>query len=97
MMALVFPIPEIGKTLERMVNNRLVWYLENKHITTEHQSGFRRRQSTVDNLVILESAFRDFFINKGHLVTVFFDLKKAYDTHLCTRQYCILSLFLIRF
>ena len=70
----------ICKTLERMVNNRLVWYLESKHIITEHQSGFRRRRSTVDNLVILESAIRDSFINKRHLVSIFFDLEKAYDT-----------------
>ena len=70
----------ICKTLERMVNNRLVWYLESKHIITEHQSGFHRRRSTVDNLVILESAIRDSFINKRHLVSIFFDLEKAYDT-----------------
>ena len=70
----------ICKSLERIVNNRLVWYLENKHIITEHQSGFRRRRSTVDNLVILEYAIRDSFINKRHLVSIFFDLEKAYDT-----------------
>ena len=70
----------ICKTLERMVNNRLVWYLDSKHIITEHQSGFRRRRSTVDNLVMFESAIRDSFINKRHLVAIFFDLEKAYDT-----------------
>ena len=63
-----------------MVNNRLVWYLESKHIITEHQSGFCRRQSTVDNLVTLESAICDSFINKRHLVSIFFHLGKAYVT-----------------
>ena len=34
----------------------------------------------MDNLVLLESAIRDSFINKRHLVSIFFDLEKAYDT-----------------
>ena len=39
------------KTMERMVNGRLSWYLERPMVITEFQSGFRRRRSTVDNLV----------------------------------------------
>ena len=31
----------ICKTLERMINERLVWYLETNNIITEFQSGFR--------------------------------------------------------
>ena len=42
-------------TMERMVNSRLTWYLERHMVITEHQSGFRRRRSTVDNLVTLET------------------------------------------
>ena len=33
------------KTMERMVNSRLTWYLERHKVITEHQSGFRRRRS----------------------------------------------------
>ena len=47
------------KTMERMVNSRLTWYLERHKVITEHQSGFRRRRSTVDNLVTLETSIRD--------------------------------------
>ena len=39
------------KTMERMVNNRLVWYLESNNILTPQQSGFRKNRSTVDHLV----------------------------------------------
>ena len=49
-------------------------------VITEHQSGFRRRRSTVDNLVTLETAIRDAFVGRKHLVSIFFDLEKAYDT-----------------
>ena len=52
------------KTLERMINKRLTWFLEfNNHIS-RFQSGFRSDRSTTDNLVRLETFIRDAFINK---------------------------------
>ena len=63
-----------------MVNNRLIWYLEYNAIITAYQSGFRKKRSTIDQIIRLESAVRETFINKGHLVAVYFDLEKAYDT-----------------
>ena len=68
------------KTMERMVNSRLTWYLERHKVITEYQSGFRRHRSTVDNLVTLETSIRDAFVSRKHLVSIFFDLEKAYDT-----------------
>ena len=70
----------ICKTLERMINERLVWYLEKNNIITEFQSGFRHQRSTNDHLVRLETFIREAFIKKEHLLAVFFDLEKAYDT-----------------
>ena len=67
------------KTMERMVNQRLVWFLEKNNILTKHQSSFRKKRSTTDHLVKLESTIRDAFLNKRHLVSIFFDLEKAYD------------------
>ena len=68
------------KTMERMINTRLVWFLEKNNIITRNQSGFRHGRSTIDQLTRLETKIRDAFINKQHMVTVFFDLEKAYDT-----------------
>ena len=62
----------ICKTLERMINERLVWYLEKNNIITEFQSGFRHQRSTNDHLVRLETFIREAFIKKEHLVAVFF-------------------------
>ena len=70
----------ICKTLERMINERLVWYLEKNNIITEFQSGFRHQHSINDHFVRLETFIREAFIKKEHLVAVFFDLEKAYDT-----------------
>ena len=70
------------KTLERMINARLVWYLEINNLISPVQSGFRSERSTNDNLVRLETFIRDAFVKKEHVVAVFFDLEKAYNTTL---------------
>ncbi|GBM28382.1 putative RNA-directed DNA polymerase from transposon X-element, partial [Araneus ventricosus] len=67
------------KTLERMVNARLLYELEKQGCIPPLQSGFRRGRSTVDNLVLLETQIRNAFVNRNHLVSIFFDIEKAYD------------------
>ena len=52
-----------------MVNNRLVWYLENNSIITVF-GGFRKSRSTIDQIIKLESAVREAFIKREHLVSV---------------------------
>ena len=63
-----------------MHNTQLVWYLESNNLISPVQSGFRSERSTNDNLIRLETFIRDAFIKKEHVVVVFFDLEKAYDT-----------------
>ena len=70
----------ICKTMERMINCRLVWYLESHTLLTNVQCGFRSKRGTVDHLVRFEMFCREAFIHNQHLVSVFFDLEKAYDT-----------------
>ena len=70
----------ICKTMERMINRRLVWYLESHNLLTNVQCGFRSRRSTVDHLVRFETFSREAFIHNQHVVSVFFDLEKAYDS-----------------
>ena len=70
----------ICKTMERMVNDRLVWYLEKNKLIATVQSGFRKQRGTLDHLVRFDTFIREAFINKEHVVSVFFDLESAYDT-----------------
>ena len=58
----------ICKTVERMVNERLVWYLEKNGLLAKQQCGYRSNRSTVDHLVGLETFIRDAFIHNQHLV-----------------------------
>ena len=68
------------KIMEKMINVRLMWYLERGGHLSPAQSGFRSMRSTTDALVQMESSICDAFASKQHHVTVFFDLEKAYDT-----------------
>ena len=70
----------ICKIMERMINDRLVWYLEKHKLLTPVQCGFRKNRSTTDHLVRLETFVREAFIQRQHAVVVFFDLERAYDT-----------------
>ena len=73
----------ICKVLEKMVNVRLMWYLESGNYLTPVQFGFRKLRSTSDALLSLESSICRAFAKDHHQVTVFFDLEKAYDTTWC--------------
>merc|ERR1711875_134881 len=66
--------------MERMINNRLTWYLETNNLISRWQSGARQNRSTVDQLIRLETYVREAWARKEHVVSVFFDIEKAYDT-----------------
>ena len=78
----------VCKTMERMVNDRLVWFLESNGLLANIQCGFRQGRSTLDHLVRFESFIRNAFSKNEHVVSIFFDLEKAYDT---TWKYGILK------
>ncbi|GFW98585.1 probable RNA-directed DNA polymerase from transposon X-element [Trichonephila clavipes] len=67
------------KTLERMVNARLVYQLEKNKCIPLFQSGFRKGRATLDNIIALENKIRNAFVRRNHLVSIFFDIEKAYD------------------
>ena len=68
------------KLFEKMVNTRLVWFLEYNNLLNPNQSGFRKMHSAPDLLVRLEATIRNAFAKQQHAIGVFFDIKKAYDT-----------------
>ena len=67
------------KLLEKMVNIRLMSFLESNRLLDDIQFGFRPNRSTTDNLVSLEHDLFTAFERKLHTIAVFFDIKKAYD------------------
>ena len=68
------------KMMERMINDRLVWYFESNSLISNLQCRFRSKRCTTDHLIRLETVIREEFIRNEHLTAIFFDLEKAYDT-----------------
>ena len=67
-----------AKVMERMINNRLRWYLDKKGVIPAFQTGIRPGCSTYDNIVRLETAIQMGF-NKGEItLAAFLDLRNAY-------------------
>ena len=69
----------VCKLLEKLINLRLMWYLEKTSAITNYQAGFRKNQSTTDCLAQLEIDIETAMSRKEHNFAVFFDLTKAYD------------------
>ena len=70
----------VGKLFERMINSRLMWFLEKNNLLCSQQSGFRKNKSTMDALSQLIWHIEEAFKEKKHTTVVFFDMEKAYDT-----------------
>ena len=69
----------LGKISERMINNRLTWWLETTGFLHANQAGFRAGHRTEDQLFRLTQKVIDGFQKKQHTTAVFVDLKQAYD------------------
>ncbi|GFW77545.1 putative RNA-directed DNA polymerase from transposon X-element [Trichonephila clavipes] len=69
------------KSFERMVNTRLVYVLEKEKLIFLlcRVDSVSADRSLLDNIVYLESEIRDAFVRRNHLVSLFFDIEKAYD------------------
>ena len=66
----------ICKVMERMINNRLQWFLEENNFISNVQSDFRTGRRTIDHLTHLESTIN---MGRENTLAVFLDLEKAYD------------------
>lgn len=68
------------KLFEKMINCRLIAYLERTRCLASIQCGFRRHRTSVDHLVRFDTYVRQALADDKIAVGVFFDLEKAYDT-----------------
>ncbi|CAH2086476.1 unnamed protein product [Euphydryas editha] len=73
-------LPSISKVIEKLINSRLKNYLNKFNLLSASQFGFRTGRSTVDAVEALTSVIIDHLDGRGKCLTVFLDLKKAFDT-----------------
>ncbi len=67
----------IGKIMERIITERMVYYLGSRGILSPHQSGFGRGRGTMDPIICLETGVKKAQVNKESGMAVFFDVGKS--------------------
>ena len=60
----------IGKLFERLITNRLSWFVEKNNIIGPEQAGFRKHRSTTDHVIILDHDIKASFKHKKYTVAV---------------------------
>ena len=80
----------ICKLFERILSRRLVWFLKNNDCLHMLQSGFQKGKSTLDPLTSVVTEIHDAFVQNKLLISIFFDLKNAYDK--CWPQLILMEL-----
>ena len=74
----------LSKILEKIINSRLIKYLENNKLLSDHQFGFRPKRSTSQAVHHLTNFISTNLDNGMHTIGIFLDLAKAFDTLSCT-------------
>jgi len=68
-----------SKIMEKIIGNRLTWYLEKNNLLKPSQAGFRKKMSTSDALIRIERE-ANFAIHSGnYTVAILIDFTRAFD------------------
>lgn len=69
-----------AKIIERIIKERLQWFFEKHELLPNFLSGFRKGRSVTDNIVQLENDIQKSINCNEHVIAVFLDVEKAFDT-----------------
>ena len=69
----------VGKLMERLINTRMMWYLEKENVLMPTQAGFRHHRSTEDQVTYIAQEIEDALQDKKQTIAVWIDLEKAFD------------------
>ena len=69
----------VVKTMERIVNERLKWYLETENLLAPEQAGFRQFRNTEDQATYLSQEIENAFQEQKLVLVSWIDLQKAFD------------------
>lgn len=73
-------LPVMSKILEKVLNNRLINYLESKQLLSSNQFGFRQGKSTSDAVSVVVDNVIEHLDKKEKCLCIFLDISKAFDT-----------------
>ena len=69
----------VVKTMERIVNERLKWYLETEDLFAPEQARFRQFRNTEDKATYLSEEIEDAFQEQKLVLVSWIDLQKAFN------------------
>ena len=69
-----------AKLLEKLVAPQLLWHLNSNNILSNCQFGFRTQHSTIHPVVLFSDYIYKAHLEKEYVISIFIDLKKAFDT-----------------
>ena len=74
-------LPAISKVFEKIMYNKIVSFLNSKHILSKHQYGFRQKHSTIHPIIHLLSDCANNINScpKQYTMSILCDLSKAFD------------------
>ena len=72
-------LPALGKTFERIINNRLKTHLEKNGKLNQDQSGYRAGRSTTDAITNLLQFSKSALTRGRKVLAAFYDVEKAFD------------------
>ena len=70
----------LSKIFEKVIQKRLIRYLEKFSLLTENQFGFRKKKDTVQSATLLWKMTQSNWATKANSIGVFLDFRKAFDT-----------------
>ena len=73
-------LPSVSKILEKVINKRLYFFLQNSKLFFSNQYGFRKNHSTLQAVTKLITDIIESNENRETTMSVFLDLSKAFDT-----------------
>ena len=89
-------LPVFGKIFEKLIYQRLYSFLTSKGIISENQFGFKKGHSTSHALNYSVDHIESLLKNKKHVLGIFIDLSKAFDTISHDKLLCKLHHYGIR-
>ena len=73
-------LPVLSKIFEKIINSRLMQFLEESSVFFKHQYGFRKKYSTKLSLINLSNTILRSIDEGSATLGIFIDFKKAFDT-----------------
>ena len=75
-------LPVLGKLFEKVMTARITIFMVENNLMNKYQCGFRKRKSTIHQLIRLTEHIYKWFNKKpsGRSVLIFIDAEKAFDT-----------------